>query len=260
MSTKSSQAALDAQATAEFFAASKRTYKVPTTEGLVETFGGLLKENETPYDWGFYQDLQIRLLDDGVEGVDNADRVRRDAVAGRKKARADVRTQVKTGRKVLDSVTTRISAYYGPEAVAAVGLDTPMAKKGLGLLQQLRHVRTRVRSALPELAQPLPGFEALDFEALARELDDPIAKLSAAIDVLNNAIKLADQALSRKKEALKELKRRNVNVARLMEAQYRLVGLDEAAERLRPFLGRRGKAAKPTEETAQQETEESTSA
>ena len=52
-----------------------------------------------------------------------------------------------------------------------------------------------------------------------------------------------------KKEALEELKRRNVHVARLMEAQYRLVGLDEAADRLRPFLGRRRKAALPNDDT-----------
>jgi hypothetical protein len=79
-------------------------------------------------------------------------------------------------------------------------------------------------------------------EADVRALVD----LMAALTVVR---KRTDESLVAKRQALARHHRRYLNVARVQEAYYRLAGLDELADRIRPFKRSPRRPPEPADET-----------
>jgi hypothetical protein len=57
-----------------------------------------------------------------------------------------------------------------------------------------------------------------------------------------------------KNKANAKLRTLNVNVARILESTFRMLGMDELADRIRPFTTKRRKSVKSSEDTTPDDT------
>ena len=108
----------------------------------------------------------------------------------------------------------------------------------LAVLRQEEHLRDLLLDPEFRPPDPWPGLDPLDPSRLAAEMEAEIRELTAVIEAIDDTVKAADDALIAKREAQENLWRKTVDVARHMEARYRLAELDEVAELLHPLAGR----------------------
>ena len=169
------------------------------------------------------------------------------------KARDQRKQQFQRVKEVHRDVRKSVEGTHGEAALLLVGLEAAPARTITAAREQTLEAVGRMRN--PELVAQVPGARAgqepLDFEHLANALEAEVLKLDEAMAAVKNAVKLADQALVAKKQALAYHRRVYVNVARIQEAYFRLAGFDDLAERIRVAepVRRTEKPAEAPEET-----------
>jgi len=233
---------------AEFVVASTMTAKSSVTAKLTEVFRPPVEEEGPPIpDFDAAQEANAALLRRSggearrTQQVYGAQRVQvTKAFEQRNEQYKEVLRVHRDSRKSVDGT-------YGPEALALVGLESPPANTPSAVREQSLESVTRMRN--PALAARLPEARAgqvpLDFARLAAAIEAAVRKLDEAMAALKNAIKLADQALVARNQALAFHLRVYVSVARIQEAYFRLAGFDDLAERIR--------AAEPSRRTEKPE-------
>ncbi|MEM7583547.1 MAG: hypothetical protein AAF560_09230 [Acidobacteriota bacterium] len=224
--------------------ASIRTQKGTVSEELNQLFDGVLQEGEQMPDWGFVQELHARLLDRSNARVAAIDQEHRTNLADLGQARVARNRWAKGLQSRIRALRNLFRGTYGEEALGIVGLDQPPERKALAVLRQAGHIRERLRN--PELALPdLPsGFPALEAAPHIADIEAAVASLEASLAAIDQQRKVVDESLVSKRHELKQHQHQYMDVARNQEAYYRLAGLDDLAERIRPFA-RRPRRSKP---------------
>lgn len=250
MSSQMPKVAVRSLDKSEFVVASTMTAKSSVTAKLTEVYSppqSLEGEGPPTPDFDAAQEANAALLRRSGSELRSKQQVYGALRVQVKKAFAQRNEQFNEVRRVHRDSRKSVAGTHGEEALLLVGLEAPPANTPSAEREQALEAVVRMRN--PELAARLPeeraGQEPLDFERLANAFEAAVSKLDEAMAALKNAIKLADQALLARNEALAFHVRVYVNVTRIQEAYFRLAGFDDLAERIR--------AAEPSRRTEKPE-------
>lgn len=247
MSSLSTQGTLLGLDKAEYLETSTRTQKAAVSPRLAETFSVVTPAGEEPTDWDKMQDLKADLLDHQRKVTRDAGNFHRSAKVKVKQIRRRRNRTANGLRLHYRGLKTNFEATYEIGVAELVGLDAPPERKPLAFREQLFDVVERMRdpSLVAKLGSPREGSSPLDLDALALDLEERVGTFDTVLAELTEAEKVRDEALVARNEARDQLRRVTVNIARIQEGYYRLVGLDDLADRLR--LSIRARPSRPEE-------------
>lgn len=230
---------------AEYLVTSTRTQKAAVSPRLAETFSVVTPAGDEPTDWDKMQDRKADLLDHHRKVTRDASNVHRSAKVKVKQIRRRRNRTANGLRLYYRGLKTNFEATYEIDVAELVGLDAPPERKPFAFREQLIDVVERVRdpSLVDKLGSSREGSALLDLEALGLDLEGRVGVLDAVLAELTEAEKVRDEALVVRNEARRQLRRVTVNIARIQEGYYRLVGLDDLADRLR--LSIRARPSRP---------------
>jgi len=238
MASQTSEEALQRVDKSEFVVMATRTHNASVSGALTNLFGGTPSIEGQPAfvtDWQTVQESHAGLLGHWTGEVRRTDEVHRVNLVKVSQLRRNRRGTVGGLQRYHRDLRKSVDGTYGPEALALVGLDSPPKRRFVAVREQLREVVTRMRN--PELASQKPapraGLPSLDFEQLASALETQIQALEALDEEIRRMRKVVDESLAEKRRVLKAHRRIYVNVAGIQERYYRLVGLDDLADRIR---------------------------
>ena len=107
-----------------------------------------------------------------------------------------------------------------------------------------------------KLGEVRPGHAPLDLVEITTDMKAEVKRFEELYNAITEMKKVLDEALVAKREAAKRHRRIYANVARIQEGFYRLVGLDELADRIRvtiPVRRARSAEEEPAEDDAKEE-------
>ncbi len=261
MSTsQTSKAALEGLRQAEWLASSTAVQKPKVSAALHELYGstqGDAADNPAPADWNVVQDSNIVLLNRSAGNLRQADQAHRENLVVLKKLRRRRQRMVAGFKGRIRDERKSFGGTYTEEALADLRLDAPPARTYLAIREQLLEFRERLQDpATPDkLPDPLPGHLTIELQPIADAIGDQIEAYDNLMTEIREQRKRADESLLAKQQAIKDNRRTIVNVGRVQEGYYRLVGLDDLADRIRVATRPRRKP-KP-EETPESEEPES---
>ncbi len=238
MKSQISRAALNMLNMTEYLVMSMRIYQHNVIQRLEDIFGppaGGGDGGAGGPDWNLVQESYIGILETSATEVRRLDQVHRFnkvKLAEGRRHRKGLVGQLKTRHRDLRK---SISGTYGDPALALVGLDAPPENRYLAIREQQLEILQRMRN--PELSSRLPaprgGQAGLDLTGLATAIEAEILDLEAAMEAIKRMRTQVDESKVIRDETLKQHYRRYLNIARIMEGNLRLAGLDELVERFR---------------------------
>jgi hypothetical protein len=238
MASQTSEEALQRVDKSEFVVMSTRTQNANVSGALSSLFGGVPPQEGQPAlvtDWQGVQESHAALLVHWTGEVRRADEAHRVNLVKTSQLRRKRKETVKGLKQQHRDLRKSFTGTYGPEALPLVGLDAQPALRFVAVREQLREVVTRMRN--PELALQLPtpraGQQPLDLVRLADALETHILAFEALDEEIRRMRKVVDESLAEKRRVLKAHRRIYVNVVGIQERYYRLVGLDDLADRIR---------------------------
>lgn len=262
MTSQTSKAALWGLEQAEWLATSTQTQNPTVSSELQELYRSILPEGEEVPDLPDFKVVQssnVLLLLHSANSVRRADQAHRKNLVELDKMRSRRRQMADGFKQRYRDERKSFEGTYGEESLAYVGLDAAPGVSYLAVREQLLEFRERLRD--PEtpgkLGDPLPGHSPVEPETLADAVDGEVSAYDTLMTDIRQQRKRADESLSVKKAALADHRRVVVNVARIQEGYYRLVGLDHLADRIRAARRRRkAKEDEKPEDGAQPENGE----
>jgi len=132
----------------------------------------------------------------------------------------------------------------GPKGPRLVALDDGVEKTHVALLHQVSYVHRRLTD--PQLLEGQILWSPLEPLKLAELIEPDMAQLKTAIESLSTEQRATEEALLALREVQEKSQRCYVQGARLVDGFYRLVGMDEEANRIR--LVRRRATTPPSED------------
>ncbi len=207
-----------------------------------ELYQSVLREGET-FDWGFFHELNVRLLDEGHLQLLAADQAQRAYEAEKAAVTQILDLKAAETRSHVRSVKNSFAGSYGEATLPLLGFQGTLSYKALTLLGQGRYVEARLRDTSVVLPDPLPARPALDRVDFADELKTELGALEKVLKQVEQDRKVIQQSRAARLETERLAKRRYVNLARVFEAYLRLLGLDDLADRLRLTISRRSRRA-----------------
>ena len=244
MASQTSQAALYSLDQADFLIDSTRTHKSFVSAKLDPLFrvtplgdGG---EGVSTPDWDQVQDSNANLLEAKSAELRRADQAHRVNLVKSSQLRRERRQRITDLKNWHRDLRKTFEGTYGADALPLVGLDAPPKIRFRAFQEQVMEVVERMRD--PDLARRLPppraGQKPVDLESVAQALEDQLDELDKGMKAIRRLAKRLHKTLLTKKEALKEHHRIYASVANIQKAYYRMVGLDELADRIRLSLRR----------------------
>ena len=244
MTSQTSKAALWSFEQAEWLATSTQTQNPMVSGELDELYRSILPEGEEVPDLPDFKVVQssnVLLLLHSADNVRRADQAHRKNLVELDNMRSRRRQMAEGFKQRYRDERKSFEGTYGEDSLAYVGLDAPPGLSFLAVREQLLEFRERLRD--PEtpgkLGNPLPGHSPVEPETLADAVDGEVSAYDTLMTDIRQQRKRADESLSVKKAALADHRRVVVNVARIQEGYYRLVGLDDLADRIRAARRRR---------------------
>ena len=239
MPSQTNRTALRQLEKTDFLVVSAKTQKPTVNDRLqqmgVEIFGEGSGEAPAAPDWNQLQEWSIAALETSAAEVRRTDREHRKSRVRLGKVREDrdqLVTQLASGHR---SLRHSFTGTYGTRSLPLVGLDAVPARALKAVQEQMRDVVGRMRdpaltAALPE---PLAGQPAIELDELADAREAEVVDLEAKTAETDQLRKQMDESMVVRDQALARNRRVYTNVGRLLEGVYRLVGLDELADRIR---------------------------
>ena len=242
MSTKPYVAAVFEQDLANFLATTIRTFSPEVSPVLNELYGSVTQEGEAGPDAALEMERKARVLEGASHELTEAARSRRNAVAERKRVLLEVDWELETVNAELQSVKKRIRARYPEDVVDFLGLAGSFSRRPSELLFQADHLVTKLET--PDFNPPTKeGKKPLVLRNEARDLKLAADDLRTAVDAHVAAKKEAENALTKKSDALAALITANRFVGRSLVGEFRFAGFDELADQVFPRLRRRRRQA-----------------
>lgn len=239
----------------EYLATSIRTQEAETTNKLHQFHQDLIPtgEGQGMPDWRLNQRTNYLVMLETNEKLLGADLVFRLARADVKAGAAERQPRTHVVQRYYSDLVLMVEGAYGKEYLYVFGLDGRQARNRLAVREQLRDVHGRMTDPLriALLPSPKPGRQSLDLANIAQGIKTVVDDFEAYIEQQKTRVKALQAASIARNEALKHHRRVYLNIARVQEAWYRLVGLDELADRIRATLPgrRRVEATEPAEPT-----------
>lgn len=229
--------------------ASVRTHNAQASAELDALYRPVLREGETMPDWAFVQELGARLVEDAETEVIQEDQNHSREKVKRKGEREDRGRRQKAVSGRLRSMSQIIEGSHqdGVEARRRAGLDRPPEELPFALYQQSRRVQQILRDPDLDLGEPLSQASTVDPGGLAGDMESPLADLGAVLDELNGGLKRTAQSGMKRRQALDRHRRVYVHVAATQESYYRVAGLGDLADRMRPIVRSRPRPVSPQE-------------
>ncbi len=240
---------------AEFVVTSTRTQKPTVSAGLNQLFypdppqavdGGASEV----LDFDHIQDANADLLEKWSWEVRRTDQEHRHNLVRAKELRRQRKEVGGELREWHRGLRKSVEGTYGDDALPIVGLDAPPARRHVAVREQLSEVVERMRDQ--ETPSRLPaakaGLKPLDLKSIADALEIELRRFAEILKALKQRRKMATESRIARKNALKTHRRVYVNVAHIQEGYYRLVGLDDLADRIRT-AGPPRRSAPKTDET-----------
>lgn len=229
MSTKPETQVVRKQEVASYLATTFRTHDPTISPRLNEIHNSVTVEGEPAYDATSEGERRVRLLEDASEKLTAAGRGRLDALADRKAAYARERQEARVASSAISSVKSRLRPLVEKEILALLGLDKNIAQGTSKLIEQAEHLATKM-TTVDVITTRLQQTGLFNPAQEAQKLRNVASELGTAQDAVVQAKKTAMDAQQAKKDAMKELNRLNVYVARYLVAEYRLAGFDALAD------------------------------
>ncbi len=260
-----SRAALRSLRRTEFVVTSTRTQKERVSAALGELFHSTLPpaaDGSSPVqpDWNQIQESNAALLEQSAEEVRRDDKAHRLNVVRLAELRRERRRKTAGFKLRYRNEKQSFTGTYHKDALALAGLDGLPAASYLGVREQLVEFVERLRN--PELAarlpEPQPGRRHIELSELADAVEGQIQGFNSLMDEIQEQRKVTEESMLVRRATLKRNRRLYINIAHVQEGYYRLVGLDDLADRIRTAdPPRRKKEAQatadsdPTAETAE---------
>jgi hypothetical protein len=250
MNSQTSKAALQGLEQAEWLATSTQTQEPLVSAELDELYRSILPDgaDTAPPDFQVVQGSNVLLLEHSSGTMRQADQTHRKNRVELQKMRHRRRDLAKGFKQRYRDERKSFEGTYGEGSLAYVGLDAPPGATFLEVREQLLEFRERLRD--PEtpakLGEPLPGHSPIEPTTLADAVDGEISAYDTLMDEIREQQKKTQESRILKDAAIDDHRRVVVNVARVQEGYYRLVGLDDLADRIRAARRRRkAKEEKP---------------
>lgn len=208
-----------------------------THQRLVEKLGKTLPERTDPPDFVACQDAMAAWLAHQRELVAQAENTLL------RERRQDSRLRTKRDRLVKDLVAELRKAQFLIDSVLGPGWSAEVIGIGTGLHQiKPERLEQVAAQAVAELRNPdsalatlVPTGKSLGGAAeTATLIEDLQLQLSKTLDELSKSLRRTQTALGAKQELAQQLAGETQRVTAVMQAIYRLAGLDFHADRLRP--------------------------
>lgn len=132
-----------------------------------------------------------------------------------------------------------------------MGVTGPTPRQPVALVSQIRETVEFLRS--PKVATPtieLDGVQ-IDLTTVGTDLGSAADRLDTVLTNLAQARKNAQTSRVAKNKAIERYDREFLWIARTLEGYFRLAGMDELAERIRPSARRAGRRAADAEPSGQ---------
>lgn len=218
--------------------AAARAHSEPVGAALETLYRPVLRDGETMPDWVFVQELNARLLDGSVGQVILTDEEHRDELVEEVAFREDRDSGTRTVQRRIRDERKSFAGAHGDESLKHVGLDKPPERKSLAVYRQGSHIVRMLRVPDLKLQPARSGAVAVNPAGVADEMEPEVEALGESLANLDRQRKATDESLVAKDEAVDQLRRTYVDVARSQESYYRLAGKDELADRMRPSIRR----------------------
>jgi hypothetical protein len=137
-----------------------------------------------------------------------------------------------------------LDTLYGPQTTRVYGLTEALPAQAPQLLQRARSVAKQLRDN-PITAKPLRKGLTIKASELADELEESIAKLSAALTDVQRETREAQLTLERKNQAAGNWQAAYQGVTYTFYGLYLLAGRKDLAERIEPTARRRAGLPEP---------------
>ena len=251
MSITPTQQALRALSRTEFVVMSTRTQRTTVSDELSRKFAPVVVEGETPPmpDWEALQDFHAGLLERSaaeVRQTDQQHRANKAVISGYRRQRQTLVGGLKVQYRDLRK---SVEGAYGEAGLVAFGIESPPPRRFVAVHEQMRELLALVHD--PEFPALLPELKAgqtpTDLQKLGDSLGAKLLELENLMETIRRMQKVLDQSYLVKQEAAKENRRIYLNLARIQEGYYRLVGLDDLADRIRTEVHRTTPRRKPQE-------------
>lgn len=236
MNAKTSRKTYWYQAKAETVIDLLRTFNPQVAPALAQRYAPEIAENESPVDWAFNLELDVRHLETLVASALVADHERGEAIEQRVASREARDIQDSALRGGLLAVKDRISRHHGFQSVRRFGFGGPLPEQAAALVSFAREVQRRLRDPEVELPPARLGLAEVRRSQEANNLQPLIQGAQNGVAGFIAFSAKAHEALVTKQAQQEELRKCFVHTLRHMESTYRLAGFDEFAERLRLAL------------------------
>ncbi len=178
----------------------------------------------------------IRLRDELRE----AERRNRDQKARETKARGRRDADVKRVNAKVGRVRKVLTGVYDDQQAAEIGLARRNARDPEVLLEQAATLAVHLGRSELELAEAQLGGIDVDAPQLAQDVKPSADRLRRSLSGLRREVKRTEATQIAKDEAMAEFNHGFLWIARSIESQLRLAGLEEQAARVRPSSRRPG--------------------
>jgi len=213
---------------------------VEKLDGLLQPF---LPEAATMPDMALVLQVLLNLLVDAGKHLVESGWQRYEEAVGDSSLREDREESFSELRPKLYRIRDLFRGALGPKGPRLVALDEGVETTYLALLYQVTYVHRRLND--PTLLEGQELWTPLDPLKLAELIEPEMSQLKTAIESLTAEQRATEEALLALRETQETSQRCYVQGARIVEGFYRLVGMDEEANRIR--LARR-RATTPPED------------
>lgn len=213
---------------------------VEKLDGLLQPF---LPQAATMPDMALVLQMLLNLLADAGKHLVESGWQRYEEAVGDSSLREDREDSFLGLRPKMYRIRDLFRGALGPKGPRLVALDTGVPTTYLGLLYQVTYVHGRLSD--PTLLEGQELWTPLDPLKLAELIEPEMNQLKTAIESLTAEQRATEEALLALRETQESSQRSYVQGARIVEGFYRLVGMDEEADRIR--LARR-RSTTPTPE------------
>ncbi len=214
------------------------TYLPEIAQGYSDYFAPLLEEGETMIDVGFHLVLLKRSVDWNLRTLEELDW----GVLGQNHDDDKVRAEIDKLTTALDlkvrSVRHVCRGCYGPPSLERVGLKGDLRRSPSGLYRQAKIVKASLE--VPDLGlEPILDFSdeeegpVLTPARLAARLEPELGKLGLVIDTRDVARKETTDAVSRRRQTIRDFDRNIGGIVRMAQGIFRLAGRNDLARRFR---------------------------
>ncbi len=189
-------------------------------------------------------DTQLRLFEKELNRLTTelrqAERRNRKQKAREAKARGRRDADVKEVNAKVGRVRRTFSGVYDDDQMAEIGLARRNARDSEVLLEQAVTLATNLEQPDLELTEAKLGGIDVHASAMAQDIKPSADKLQQSLSELRREERQTEATLIAKNEAMEEFNHGFLWIARSVESQLQLAGLDEQAARVRPSSRRPG--------------------